>query len=516
MRTKICILLVMLFASVSASAKFWMPAIFNWGMVLQRDVPVKIWGVANPNEKITVWFNWKETTTVADNRGEWSVILAPMKANFKPMAMTIFVDDIPKKEIKEILVGDVWILGGQSNMEWRMPKTVDYKRALADVNKYEIRTFYQPRMGDKILRRDNPPGSRWCTTIGDANLANFSAVGYYFAEVIAERENVPVGLIYTPVGGAKMITYIPESVMSKNEDYAKSLEKFKKAQKEYPHKKTLEKWNQLNDQYNANFAKAKAQKQKLPRKPTFLHFSVVDGMPYPYNLMNAPAFLYNKMVAPLIQYTAKGILWYQGCGDAAPDADTHFKPKFELLIEHWRSVAGNDKLPFYCVQLASFGTKAHFADVRWAQQQTAKNGVNIGAVNIIDTGDKTDIHPRDKHIVGQRLANLVLQEVYARKDIFAKSPEFDRVIYKGNVAEVIFNDFDRGIKLQGDIRGFEVFSNGRWHNALAEFDNGKVVVKSDDNSEILGVRYLWKNWAKPYVCIYNNDGLPANPFTNKK
>ena len=229
----------MLFASVSAFAKFWMPTIFNWGMVLQRDVPVKIWGVANPNEKIEVWFNWKKSSTVADNRGEWSVVLEPMKASFKPMTMTVFANGIPKREMKDILVGDVWILGGQSNMEWRMPKTDDYERALADANKYEIRTFHQPRMADKILRRDNPPGSRWYTTKGDAKLERFSAVGYYFAEVLAQKENVPVGLIYTPVGGAKMIAYVPESVMSRNEDYAKSLEKFKKAQQEYPHKKIL-------------------------------------------------------------------------------------------------------------------------------------------------------------------------------------------------------------------------------------------------------------------------------------
>lgn len=513
MKVNICILLMVLFASTSF-AKFWMPAIFNWGMVMQRDVPVKIWGVANPNEKIDVWFNWKKTSTVSDSRGEWSVTLAPMKANFKPMAMTIFVNDIPKKEIKDILVGDVWILGGQSNMEWRMPKTDEYKRALADVNKYEIRTFYQPKMGDKILRRDNPPGSRWCTTIGNDKLDLFSAVGYYFAEVLAQKENVPVGLIYTPVGGAKMITYIPESVMSKNEDYAKELAKFKKAQQEYPHKKTLEKWNQLNEEYNNKVAKAKAKKQKPPRKPTFLHFSVVDGMPYPYNLMNAPAFLYNKMVAPLLMYTAKGVLWYQGCGDAADDADTHFKPKFELLIDHWRSVAGNETLPFYCVQLASFGTKAHFASVRWAQQQTAKNGVNVGAVNIIDTGDEKDIHPWDKHIVGQRLANLVLQDVYKHDDVFGKCPDLEKIVYSGKSAEVSFKDFGRGITLKGDIRGFDVYSNGMWQKANATFKDGKIVVTSADGGDVAGVRYLWKNWARPDVCIYNNDGLPANPFIN--
>lgn len=506
---------MVLFASTSF-AKFWMPTIFNWGMVLQRDVPVKVWGVANPNEKIDVWFNWKKSSTVADSRGEWNVILEPMKANFQPMAMCIYVNGYPKREIKDILVGDVWILGGQSNMAWRMPKTDEYKRALADANKYEIRTFFQPAMGDKILRRDNPPNSRWNTTIGDSKLDTFSAVGYYFAEVLAQKENVPVGLIYTPVGGARMIAYVPESVMSKNEDYAKDLENFKKVQQEYPYKKTLEKWNQLNDEYKANVAKAKAKKQALPRKPTFLHFNAVDGIPYPYTFRSAPATLYNKMVAPLLMYTAKGVLWYQGCGDAGPDADKQFKPKFELLIDHWRSVAGNEKLPFYCVQLASFGTKAHFASVRWAQQQTAISGVNVGAVNIIDTGDEKDIHPWDKHIVGKRLANLVLQDVYKRKDIFAKCPDLKKIDYNGNSAQVFFNDFGRGLELKGNIRGFDVYANGKWQKAEASFNNGKVVVKSVDGSDVVGVRYLWKNWAKPDVCIYNKDGLPANPFINLK
>ena len=530
MKTRFLCLFILLGAVSQLFAEFfWMPAIFSHGMVLQRGQPVNIWGVSDPNAKIDIYFNWKTTSTTAGKHGEWSAELPPMPANSEGMAMTIFVNKKPFRVIGEVLVGEVWILGGQSNMELQLQymmsrKNMDHsiahinaaKRAVANAQNLPIRVFYQPILGDRVLRRDNPPHSFWITKITDKQAGRVSALGYFFAEALHRKTNVPVGIVQTQVNGAKMVAFIPEAAVALDGDYAAYHAKFKKLADGDTREKSLERWRKANADFDAEQARLKAAGKPVRPKSVLMRDEPQNGVPYPYNFRNTPAFLYNKMVAPLLRYTAKGVLWYQGESDAGKDEAAHFQRKFEVLIEKWREAAGKPELPFYCVQLASFGSVSDFAGARWAQYRAARGTPHCGIVNIIDTGLEKDVHPLDKDIVGARMANLAMQDVYGFKDCFGCAPEMKRVSYLGKAASVAIEDFGRGIELSGNLRGFEALINGAWVAAPAEYKDGVIIVRSPNGGDIAGVRYLHKNWARPYVCIFNKDGLPMFPFDSLK
>ena len=234
----------------------------------------------------------------------------------------------------------------------------------------------------------------------------------------------------------------------------------------------------------------------------------------PLSVQETPSYLYNAKIAPIAGYSARGVVWYQGEGDSGGASLKDFQAQFTRLIESWRAAWGDDKLYFLFVQLASYDTKAEWPDTRWAQYRTMLAVARTGMANIIDCGDEKDIHPKDKTTVGIRLANIALRDVYCDHKVHPYGPMFKMIRYGDKGAEVVFNLDGRKLVGKGDGRGFEVLAGGKWIAAKAELCGNRVFVNPADgsNAKIEGVRYLWKNWARPDVWLYNQDGLPALSF----
>ena len=222
------------------------------------------------------------------------------------------------------------------------------------------------------------------------------------------------------------------------------------------------------------------------------------------------------MLAPIAGYGLRGAIWYQGESDTYPEEIDCFAEKLVVLVDAWRENFENPDLSFIQVQLAPYAIgNRDWALGRWQQLKACDMTKNLGVINIIDCGEEREIHPVDKTTVGNRLALLAMKDVY-KKDVNAYAPKFKSAKYSKDSAEILFDSFGRKLETKGDARGFEVCVNGKWEKGVASFNNGKVFVKSANGTEISGVRYLWKNWARPDAWLFNQDGLPAFSFIDKK
>lgn len=512
----VCLLFAM--ASLSASAAIKMPRIFGDNMVLQQQKPVAVWGTALPNASVEVVFGGDSAKAKADADGKWKVFLPAQKASFFPRTLSVSENGAVAAEFGNVLVGEVWLAGGQSNMEMKIKKTDALERALADARKYKIRIFSQTVMGSEGVRDDVADRrAHWIETLDNSSADKWTAVGYYFAEEIARALNVPVGILYTPAGGASMIPYSPADVLANSKGYFKRrYEGFLEKSKGDTHEKSVARWKKARAEFEAKQKADEAAGKKPAAMPYYLKAAPWKGVPFPLNWRATPSLLYNGAVLPILPYSARGIIWYQGCADAGDGAFEVFGDMLEKMAGAWRRDSGEADKPFLIVQLASFSTRSHFAEVRAAQLATANKMKNSAAINIVDTGEQRDIHPRDKDIVGSRLGKLALQKVYKKAGVFAQSPEMETVLFNGSKAEVKFKTFGRGLEARGALRGFEVRSGGKWLPASAKLSGETVVAENPDGAEIDGVRYLWRSWARPDVCLFNKDGLPAFSFSKTK
>ncbi|MBR7105658.1 MAG: hypothetical protein IKC88_01595, partial [Opitutales bacterium] len=508
---------------LSLYAEIKIPSIFGDNMLLQRNSNVKIWGKADANAKVDVEFASQKKSTQADANGNWSLRLDKMLANKNPQEMIIFENGKIGKTIKDILVGEVWIAGGQSNMQWRLAKSANGAKYVAQANNPLIRYYNQSTRALSKTPAFDTTNGKW-TKPSPKVAGNYSAVGYLFAKKLQKDLDVPVGIIFTALGGSKMIAWIPEENLERL-DYTKSvLEGFKKKNATYSYEDALKKWEKDFNDWKKERDSLKAQnkkiKTKLPEKPNELTS---------IRITFTPSWLYNGIVAPLVNYSVRGVIWYQGEADSGGLFPTeiasplgyslqHFSKQMELLIQSWREKFDNPNMPFIQAQLASY-MKQHDRDwgrARWEQYQTTKRVPYCYMANLIDCGEEKDIHPKDKTTVANRMCNIALCEVYGKKDIHPYGPEMSSVQYDKDSALVSFNTFGKKLIGKGEPQGFVVRVGKKWTPAKAEFVGDKVKVSSLNGKEISGVRYLWKDWARPNVWLFSEDGLPAVSFTNEK
>ena len=509
---KITLIFLSLAFSIASFAEIKMPSIFGDNMLLQRNAYVKIWGLADANAKVDVEFASQKKSTQADANGKWSLRLDKMPANKNPQEMIIFENGKIGKTIKNILVGEVWFTGGQSNMNWGIYNTDGYKDFAKRANYPAIRYFRQNTCTlTKQPSFDCPKYAMWYDITNAKTAAGFSAVGMYFAEKLHLDLDVPVGIIHTALGASKMICWLPEEKMESLPYLKKEWEKFKSDMEKYDYSKAHAKWKKDVADWKEREKLAKEQKKEFKEKCPF--------EPHELSCLNlkyqTPVYLYNGVVAPIASYTCRGVIWYQGESDSFGGTLDNFQQQYDLLVQTWREKFENPNLYFIHSQLTSIGKASTWALIRWKQFLSSKSLKNVSVVNIIDLGQKDDVHPRDKDIVGARFANLALEKVYNKK-VNARAPELKRVLYNGDTVKIEFNTFGRTLEMRGEPRAFEVKSNGKWSNAKAVFSNQCVFVKSLNGEKVEGVRYLWKAWAKPDVCLYNQDGLPAFSFINEK
>ncbi|MCC6484933.1 MAG: sialate O-acetylesterase [Armatimonadetes bacterium] len=483
-------------------------SLFSNGAVLQSGMPVAVWGTAGDGEVVKVRVQNREQSTVARN-GKWLVRLKPLKAG-GPFEMRVTGDN---QLTRNVLVGEVWIAGGQSNMELSLKYTTNAEADSAASADSQLRLFAVPHISSPWPLQK--VGATW-QTAGPETTPGFSAVGYYFGRALRKALNMPVGIIQSTWGGSRAELWMPREDFRKHPALAHHAEEFDKAMAQYAEE--LRAYHATRREYDKTVASGS--------KPT-------TAPARPKNpLVSFPmSSFYNGMIAPLIPYSMRGVIWYQGESNAGRAYE--YRALFPALIESWRNAWGEGDFPFYFVQLAPFGPispepeDSTWAVVREAQLHTANTVPNTGMAVITDYGNPTDIHPTDKEPVGQRLALLALKGTY-KKRVIASGPTYRRVRFEGNRAIVSFDNLYGGlvqktVVLPGmseaekanasgsRLTGWTIAGDDRvFHKATAEIAGDTVVVSSQDVSRPVAVRYGWAN--TPVVNLFNKAGLPATPF----
>ena len=403
MLSKILSIILFLIGSViAAPANVSLPDVISSGMVLQRERSIPIWGKADPGEHVTVRFGGQTKKAVASPAGNWSVRLDSLHANATPAAM--IVEGENRIELKDILVGEVWLVAGQSNMQRLLSETANGEAAIAAADHPLIRLFNVSRQ--VAFKHAAPPLAVWraCTP---ESVKQFSAAGYYFGVELEKELNVPIGLINSSYGGSQAEAWTPVEYLRASADLKPTVERTKIWDEERPRVKAeydeaLKKWRAGADQARA----AGARPTPSPAVPDALR---------EYRVASS---IYDGMIAPLIPFTIRGATWYQGESNEA--RAQQYGMLLPTMIRAWRE-RWDDEFPFGIVQLPNYRDGKNdpadepWSHVREAQRRTALTLRNVGLIVTIDIGEARDIHPQNKLDVGKRMALWALARVYGRK-----------------------------------------------------------------------------------------------------
>lgn len=493
--------LVLLLAGAGAAlADVKLPAVIGDNMVLQQGGKISIWGWADPGEEVMAgvsWHNMKWAVT-ADKDGEWSFKMNPPKAG-GPYEMTISGKNVI--EIKNIMVGEVWVCSGQSNMQWSVQSSANAEQEIAEAVYPKIRLFTVKRKVAETPQQDCE-GS-W-TECSPETVPDFSAVAYFFGRELHKELNVPVGLIHTSWGGTPAEAWTRREVLEANPDCAPILKRYDDAVAKYP--QAMEEYEQKLAEWKQAVEKAKAEGKKPPRRPR---------APFGPGNPHAPAGLYNAMIAPLIPYGIQGAIWYQGESNAG--RAYQYRTLFPDMIKNWREDWGLGVFSFIFVQLANFmEVKSEPGQSAWAELREAQLMTlalpKTGMAVIIDIGEADNIHPKNKQDVGKRLALWALARTYGKKLVYY-GPVYESMQVDGNRIVLYFDHVGGGLVARGNeqLKGFAIAGADRefvWADARIEGD--KIVVSSEKVPEPVAVRYAWAD--NPVCNLYNKEGLPATPF----
>ncbi len=634
-------LLIIFYTSVYGEIK--LPRLVSNGMVLQRNEHVRVWGWGSPGEKVTIRFAGKTYSTITRADSEWSVMFSPMKAG-GPYSMEI--DGNNHIVLKNILIGDVWLCSGQSNMELPMYRVqTRYESEMEHAENNDIRQFLVPNRYDFKKPQTKLSDGSW-VSVNPWTIPEFSATAYFFARNLYKKYHVPIGLINASVGGTPICAWMSEEALKKFPKLLEKADEYKndrlinKIQKEHSQVRNVwEKsvWNRDKglhgkiNWYQTNYNDSDWSNIKLPgfwsgdrqknkngvvwfRKefnvPTDLtgiparlylgaivdaDYTYINGVfvgstsyKYPpriYNIasgllkpgknvvtirvinysgrggfvkdkpykivaggqtislkgiwkykfgveadkplakfpavQNQPSGLFNGMINPLLNYTIKGAIWYQGESNTGnPGLPDHYFDEFTSMIKDWRNKWGEGNFPFLFVQLPNYlkqdsdpNAPSNWAKVRNAQLKTLSLP-NTGMAVTIDIGEWNDVHPSDKNDVGKRLSLVAQKVAYGNKHIIASGPVYKSMKIEGNKAILTFKNIGGGLIVKGNerLRNFAIAGNDNkfiWANAVIK--NNKVVVWSDKIAHPVSVRYAWAD-NPGFVNFYNKEGLPASPF----
>lgn len=497
--------MVALFASFNpAKADVALPAIFADHMVLQQGRPLPIWGWADPDEAVVVTYKGSRAEAVANAEGKWQAAL-PAQA-IDANGDDLIVTGKNRMTLHDVVVGEVWLCSGQSNMEFSVDKAQNAAVEIAAATTPQIRHF-QVRRNIAEFPADSVPGE-WKVCSPDT-VGKFTAVGYFFARDIHTALNVPVGLIHSSWGGTPIEAWMSEAKVKSDPALGTVLDRQRKLIRDYPAAKA--KFDEELAAWEAEAAAAKAEGRpfdvRRPRDP------VGPGHPY------MPITLYNGMIHPLVPFAMRGVLWYQGESNAGATSRTNeYQKLFPALISQWREEWGTGDFPFYYVQLANFraGAKPSEQGTSWAFLREAQTMTlstpNTGMAVTIDIGNPDDVHPTNKQDVGRRLALIALAKTYGRPDTVYSGPTYKFAVRDGNGWLVHF-DHAEGLNATGSKpTGFQIAgSDENFVDATAVLlSNGVIRVHADSVRDPRWVRYAWLN--SPQANVYNAAGLPMVPF----
>jgi sialate O-acetylesterase len=485
------------------SAAVRLPALFSDHMVLQRDRAVPVWGWADPGEAVTVSIAGQSQSTKAGADGKWSVKLDPLAAN-GPLTMTVKGSN--EITVDDVLVGEVWLASGQSNMQMQVNGVNNAKGEIAKAKFPEIRMFSVAQKTAETPQDEC--GGEW-VVCGPETVARFSATAYFFGRDLHQALKVPVGLINASWGGTPIEGWtslpaqrsLPALAPALESWEKKVAEPFDEAQAKARHAKRMEAWKNQS-------AKATAAGKRPPQQPR--------PELSPRLQPRRPANLFNGMIAPLVPYAIRGAIWYQGEGNAGPAARLYAQ-QLPLMIRDWRQRWGQGDFPFASVQLPGFkqpvddpAAASGWALIREAMLKS-RALPNTGMAIVIDAGDATNIHPKDKQTVGKRLALWARAEVYGEK-IPSSGPLPAGHEIKDGAIVLKFTHTDGGLKSKdAELRGFAIAGEDRkWVWATARIEGDTVIVSSPDVKAPVAARYAWAD--NPTAPLVNGAGLPASPF----
>lgn len=475
-------LMLMLLLAPIAQAELKVSTVFSDHMVLQQEMPIRVWGWADEGTAVSVGLigddPYPTQQATAGSDGKWLVELRAMKADGKPLLLRVKAGD-DEVTFKDVYLGEVWICSGQSNMEWSVTRSANPKEEIAAADHPMIRLFNVPKHIKQNTPQQDAQPAKW-EVCSPNTVAGFSAVGYYFGRELNQELDIPVGLVGTNWGGTRIEPWTPP----------------------------------------VGFEKVPEMK------------SVVEGLKQtPAKYQGGATQIYNGMVAGLTPLSARGVIWYQGESNAGNGLQYNFMK--EALVKGWRETFKNDELSFYWVGLAGFG-RGHtnqpagggWGPVREGQRRALRIP-NTGMAVTTDIGAEKDIHPKNKQDVGKRLSLLALAKNYG-KDVVPSGPMYASHQVKGNTVVVKFDHVGSGLisatkggeHLMGPVtptpgEALASFSlrddKGDWHWADPTIDGDTVVLKSDNVAKPTAVRYAYDSL--PKVNFYNKEGLPAVPFT---
>jgi sialate O-acetylesterase len=489
---------VLAFAIASSSyGDVTLSTLFRDGVILQRGKPVPVWGTADAGERVSVSFGDQTKSAVADKNGKWMIQLDQLKENSTPSQLT--ANGKNSIVINNVLVGEVWLCSGQSNMQHPLSASNNAKDEIAQANAPLVR-YFDVKASIEEEPTDEADGT-WqdCTP---ATAGNFTAVGYFFGREIQRELGVPVGIIKASLGGSPIEGWMNGRVLSNTPAAAPAFKKWEGIKKGYIERA---------DEYRSKLAAWKERhKDETSEKsssddprPTR---AWVDGD------RNKPGGLYNGFIYPLKPFALAGFVWYQGEGNVPSSAE--YKILFPMMISQWRRDSEQPDLPFLFVQLPNYDQKNDATNESWPWQRESQAAAlklpNVGMAVTIDIGDPVNLHPGNKKDVGKRLALIAMNQVYKRKTEDS-GPVHEKVTKNGDSLRIRFVNAD-GLAFRGDsAKAFIIAGADRkFVPADARVEGDAIVLRAEGVAKPVAARLDWTN--NPMAFLVNKTGLPAAPF----
>lgn len=511
MKSPLLLFLLALFVQSSYAEPLSLNPLFSDDAVIQQEMSVPVWGKGEAGKTVTVHFGEQECETLVDENNRWQAILEPVSMSAVPRDMRVSSSD-EELLVRGILVGEVWVGSGQSNMGFSVKNSFDAEAAAkgAEAGEYaKVRLFKVPVNGaDDRQERVN---AAWAKPTAET-VSSFSATAFFFAAKLSRDRSVPVGIIQSAMGGTNAFSWINNETFE-DEPVAETIRAYWEETVER-HPEAIEEFKKASAEWKVKADEIVAGGGVAPRAPR---------EPLGPEHFKRPTGLYNAMVAPLQPYAIRGVIWYQGEGNSRLPFYPGYKDLMLALAEDWRSdwanAAGSDitrvDFPFYLVQLPNFGggDPEGWPRIREQMLKFWQEGTRTGMVVAIDKGEADDIHPRDKKPVGERLAVFARANAYG-EDLAFSGPIFDSLQIEGNRALVGFQHAGSGLKSLDEepLKYFEIAAaDGEFKPAVAKIVGDSLEVSSSEVSEPRAVRYAWL--ANPEGAnLGNEEGLPASPF----
>ena len=481
--------------------------IFGDHVVLQRDRPVCVWGMADPGELVTVAIGDDQATATTDAKGGWVVTLPQRAAS--SAAVEIKISGKNNLVIHDVLFGDVWLASGQSNMEMAFFWTAKGKEAAKTIDTPLIRMFRTQEVPKDTPQNTLSRGG-WTVCTAGAVL-NHSQLGYYFARELQQKLGIPIGIISSTCSGTSIAPWMSAEALVADPAGTAVLERWQKVLTDYPEKVAA--FEKAKSAWEAEKTVAKTQgtpfKRQAPLPPSG------PGSP------QTPSGFYNSMIHPLVPLALRGVIWYQGENNTK--TSLAYRTLFPSLIQNWRKVFSRPDLPFYWVQLPNYNMGMEYGD-NWAgvreAQALALTLPDTGMAVTLDIGDSNNVHPDNKAEVGRRLALVALSGTYGDKAVIASGPIFDHAEFQGaDPVRIVFKPSPSALlNARGEpdsaLAGFTLAgADKKFHPARAHIDSatGTVLVTSKAVATPIAVRYAWSN-NPTGLTLVNQAGLPLAPF----